>query len=495
MLKLKATYFLPLAMFWIAGCSSGVSIFNARQNSSAIATDRSGGNTETRKAECTYDDAQKAWIFPNESVLEQLNLLSEDFVVAGAPLIDLSKTFQLHSNPTAKKVIYLDFNGYVCQSCGWNVDGLKTFTSPPFSLDADTNSFSTAERTLIQRVFQRVAADYAVFDVDVTTQEPPLDRLTFQGGGVADDTWGVRVVFTSYGPGYKIAGGISGGAFRSSVDQPVFVYNKNMTSAAEAASHEAGHKLGLSHDGRMVGTTASAYYYGHGSGETGWAPIMGVGYNQNVTTWDDSSYNGAYNSQHGGKDDILLIQKNGGFGLRTDIEGNTLATATPLTIKGGAVSRFGRIETRGDLDIFSFTLATDSSIDLTISPYWYKAFISSALAWGGTFSEYFAPVSDENTSTAYADHGANLDVGVRLMNSDGVVIAEASDPTRLSARLVVANLPPGKFFLEVNGVGVGTPTASAPSGYSDYASIGNYLISGTVLEKKLAASGPQVLVK
>jgi serralysin len=44
---------------------------------------------------------------------------------------------------------------------------------------------------------------------------------------------------------------------------------------AEAISHEVGHTLGLSHDGRI--TPSEGYYAGHGSGDTGWAPIMGVG--------------------------------------------------------------------------------------------------------------------------------------------------------------------------------------------------------------------------
>ena len=42
----------------------------------------------------------------------------------------------------------------------------------------------------------------------------------------------------------------------------------------EAASHEAEHDLGLSHDG----TSTTGYYPGQGSGAVGWAPIMGVGY-------------------------------------------------------------------------------------------------------------------------------------------------------------------------------------------------------------------------
>lgn len=31
------------------------------------------------------------------------------------------------------------------------------------------------------------------------------------------------------------------------------------------------------------GTGSTAYYEGHGSGETGWAPIMGTSYYKNLT--------------------------------------------------------------------------------------------------------------------------------------------------------------------------------------------------------------------
>ena len=60
----------------------------------------------------------------------------------------------------------------------------------------------------------------------------------------------------------------------------------NEKYVAEAASHEAGHNMGLSHDG----TSTAAYYGGQGSGATGWAPIMGVGYYKNLSQWSKGEY-------------------------------------------------------------------------------------------------------------------------------------------------------------------------------------------------------------
>lgn len=75
------------------------------------------------------------------------------------------------------------------------------------------------------------------------------------------------------------------GSFNWNSDTPTFVFdeqlgNGNEKYTAEAISHKVGHTLGLSHDGRI--TPSEEYYGGHGSGDTGWASIMGVGYYQNL---------------------------------------------------------------------------------------------------------------------------------------------------------------------------------------------------------------------
>ena len=83
--------------------------------------------------------------------------------------------------------------------------------------------------------------------------------------------------------------------------KPAFVFNSSVVGAGEAITHEAGHNLGLSHDGQTNGT---GYYTGHGSGVTGWAPIMGVGYYQELVQWSMNTYPLANQPQ----DDISDIQ-------------------------------------------------------------------------------------------------------------------------------------------------------------------------------------------
>ncbi len=92
---------------------------------------------------------------------------------------------------------------------------------------------------------------------------------------------------------------------------------------------------------------------------------------------------------------------------------------------------------------------------------------------------YYARISDANTGTTWADNGANLDLAVELYNSANVLIASAN-PSGLAANLNLSNLLADTYYLKLDGVGFGTPTVNPPTGYSDYGSIGSYLISGTI---------------
>jgi ABC-type multidrug transport system fused ATPase/permease subunit len=120
---------------------------------------------------------------------------------------------------------------------------------------------------------------------------------------------------------------------------------------AEATSHEIGHTLTLRHDGRI--SPAEGYYTGHGEGEVGWAPIMGVGYYKLLVQWSRGEYLSANNTE----DDLGRITTLNGFGYRVDQVGNTTASASPLTGTSGARSASGILETTGDLDVFSFSTA------------------------------------------------------------------------------------------------------------------------------------------
>ena len=119
---------------------------------------------------------------------------------------------------------------------------------------------------------------------------------------------------------------------------------------AQACSHEAGHALGLVHNGQEVNGTRHEYYSGHGHGETGWAPIMGLGYYQNVVQWTRGEYAHANNLQP----QLAIMASRDNVRHRDDDAGATLATSRYLEIHtNGAAGAQGVIETPGDSDAFS----------------------------------------------------------------------------------------------------------------------------------------------
>jgi hypothetical protein len=348
--------------------------------------------------------------------------------------------FKLHSKPGSNKLIYLDFNGHTVTNTAW---GSATIKTGPYDVDGYPATFSDAEQANIQNIWARVAEDFKPFDVDVTTEPPTAANM--QRTSATDTQYGTRVVITQSNAaicGSSCGGGISYvGVFNFSSSsnpnfyKPSWVFedklgNGNPKYVAEAVAHEAGHFLGLHHDG----TSTATYYKGHGADAIGWAPIMGNSYSKPVTQWSKGEYPGANNKE----DDLSIIQS-GGLPLRLDDYPNAIASAAPLGGTAAAVSQSGIIGTRTDVDVFSFLSGAGSAL-FTFTP-----------------------------DTASAD----LDIKVTLLDALGNTIAVANPADALNASLSVS-LAKGTYFLKVEGTGAGDLT----TGYSDYASIGKYKITG-----------------
>ncbi len=362
-----------------------------------------------------------------------------------ASAFPLDQTFLLHSAAGASKVIYLDFDGHTTTGTSWNTPSHPTIITPEFSIDGDS-SFSEAELAQIQYIWQRVAEDYIPFNVDVTTQDPGSAAIIKAGTG--DSLYGIHVVIGGNSDWYgDVIGGIAMiNGFGPSPDTPCFVFSDNLGISdhgnekyvAEAISHEVGHTLGLHHDGISGG---AEYYEGQGSGATGWAPLMGIGYHKELTQWSKGEYTGANNTQ---EDDLAIISGAspyylGDFGYRADDHGGTIASATGLTVADDkSVSGSGIIERTTDLDFFSFT--TDQGlVSLSIRP---------------------------------APRGPNLDILATLYDSFGAVVATSNPIGALEARF--DDLQAGTYYLSIDGAGEGDPLLT---GYSDYGSLGQYFIT------------------
>eukprot|EP00798_Chlamydomonas_sp_ICE-L_P001772 gene1772-33188_t len=348
------------------------------------------------------------------------------------PSIASGNAFNLHSRPGAALVIYLDFTGTVVDDAWWIESYLGTtgsITCPPYDIDNNPGVFSTTEKDRIIKIWQTVAEDFAPWDVDVTTVDPGIEALRRIDSG--DINYGMRVIFGACAE-IKNKCGCGGIAylstFSANVDRPVFVFNTGASGAAEAASHEVGHALGLSHDG----TSSVGYYTGHGSGNNGWAPIMGVGYYQTVVQWSKGEYADANQKQ----DDIVKISSY--IPLRPDDHGSSPATATPLF-----PSSFG-----------SVSVSTEVS---------YKASVNAQ---------------------------------IQLWDGAGMIVASAPvlSPVQGST-LQASDHTAGTYYISVTGVGFGNPLNTGYSTYGSlgqYWMDVNYVAAGCIINGECESFEDQV---
>lgn len=353
-------------------------------------------------------------------------------ILTGAPF-PLDQTFKLHSRPGAKRFLVLNFQGATITGTYWNTSlNRPTIVATPFDTDGNPGLFSDAERRAIQFIWQRVAEDYAAFDVDVTTE------VGMPGIGAGNSATALITRYSSYN-----TCGCPGIAFTSTFGnptyEPTFVgYDKLGSSEkniAEAVSHELGHRLGLDHDG----TLTSPYYGGHGSGSTSWAPIMGNSYASTITQFSKGEYPNANNPQ----DDIAIMTRflplvaDAGSDLS---ESEAFPGTSANGVTSGSVS--GVIQARGDADVFTIA----------------------------------AGVGRLTASLTPAARGPNADLTISLLDGAGTVLASANAPNALDAALNFQVSRPGTYYLRVGATGRGNPLAG---GYSDYGSLGHYRLTAS----------------
>ncbi len=349
-----------------------------------------------------------------------------------APLDD---TLKLHSLPGAKQILYINFLGGDYYR---GLNGVVTDYVTPYDIDNNEGNLSEQELINIQKIWSAVAEDFLPFNINVTTEKPPEGALTKESE--SDDTWGISVLVGD-DPGYGFAW--SGSYFSTPYDYPGYVSINNTFNGgyfepsliAQAVSHEAGHTMGLSHDGPGNG----GYYTGHKAGDTTWLPIMGIA-SIGLSQWSSGDYATADNQQ----DDLAIIANaTNGFGYRADDHANERIYATPLSVLDngyGSLYAQGIIEKNTDVDWFRFT-HTGGELILNISP---------------------------------NDYSPNLDIGAQLYDADFMRIAVGTSAEALTSNFA-ESLPAGEYYLKVEGVGT-----NADQGYSDYGSLGAYTIESGV---------------
>ena len=368
---------------------------------------------------------------------------------AAAPLVAAAlsaNVFDLNSRPSSSRVIYLDFNGHSASDAAWGGSGFPgVIDSAPFDIDGAPGSFSAVEQGLIFEVWQRIAEDYRPFDLNVTTRDPGVAGL--QRTSSIDASYGQRMVFTpSNFTGPSVIGVALLDVFDAEVDHAAYVFTdvvagvpdpffkQTSKTMGEAASHEAGHTFGLSHDG---GPASPNYYDGHGS----WAPIMGRPTNPStpVTQWSRGEYAGANNFQ----DDLAIIASLTDY--RPDDHGDTTAAPTVVPSRSVAAGNVGRT---GDRDVFAVDVL-DGTLSIQLRP----------------------PPGQARWS--------NLTARLIVRDSAGTVVASAGPAAPSGWTVDVSTVvPAGRYTIEVEPVG----WLTASTGFTTYGSLGAY---------ELAVDAPQ----
>ena len=331
---------------------------------------------------------------------------------------------KLNSLPTASGTIYLDFDGETVTSAGWN--GGNTFTV----------AASTLSDAQITEIFERVSEDYRPFNVNITT-----DLAKFVAAPVTNR---VRIIVTSSSSWYAAGvGGISYiGSFTWGDDTPGFVFADRLSFVtkyvAECCSHEAGHTVGLSHQStydnncNLVQTNNP----GTGSGQTGWAPVMGNSYGQNMTGWiDGPTPYGCSATQ----DNLTIITSQNGFTYRTDDYADDINT-TPYSLGSGSFNVPGIITTSTDKDAFKFVNTSSSNVHLEVTPF---------------------GLNNDNA-------GANLDVQMQLYDGNKNLI-RTYNPTDVMNVIVDTVLNTGTYYVVISGAG--------NVNVGSYGSLGSYTFS------------------
>ncbi len=384
------------------------------------------------------------------------------------PTVTATSAFQLHSRPGASRVLYLDFNGH--STLSW---GTPAIVSPAFQLSGTASPTDQLNLNAIRDIWLHVAEDFAAWDIDVTTEQPPT---TARGqrcviGGSTMDWLGAPGVM-------GIAQLNSFGGFINGNDTVNFVFIDNnypsmkpTTSNYEVTilcvAHEVGHTLGLQHWGETASGSGQAYTVGHTvtghTGVTSVCPIMG---NSGLVGWPSSCNlnqwsKGDYPFSNIVQDDIVTITT---FAPKvTDDHGDTLATAT--VVSGTSITGGGIISDTADVDLMKITVGA-GPLTLTLKPH-----------------------------LKYRNYGGNLKVGISLLNSAGTVVAKNYDVSSLGNSLTY-NVPTGgTYYIKVNGMGY-DPSKSAAAqvwtntgitgtvvgttaGFTNYGSLGRYGIVGT----------------
>jgi hypothetical protein len=199
---------------------------------------------------------------------------------------------------------------------------------------------------------------------------------------------------------------------------------------------------------------------------------MGAPFGDSLTQWSKDDYPDANNPQ----DDFAVI--NNYLAYRTDDhEDANLGFATPLMVTGGinvlsdarvddpawaSLANKGIIEDANDIDLFAMYIG-EGQIALNIDP--------------------------ARLETYQGTQGVNLDLEVALLDALGNELQISNPDLEPDATINYTVTVAGTYYLRITGVGR-AGTGGNDYGHSEYGSVGQYYINGTIPEDILITGPP-----
>ena len=331
--------------------------------------------------------------------------------------IQLNASGNFESKAGAPTVIYCNFEGEEVNQPMWSAS----------TINAAPSGLSSGE---VLEILKLVAEDFAPFDVNVTN-----DRSVYDSTPIYKRVMCISTPTDTASPG---AGGVAYvNSFRYWGGGDLVCWDFNLDG--DTISHEVGHTLNLDHHGDSS-QNAPEYHDGHTSESREWGPIMGSAFEASMVQWSDGNYTSATNSN---QDDLYLIT-NYGLSYRADDYGNDSATGEDISISNMPISRNGIIERNTDIDVFNVTYSSFGKVQMT-------------------------GVGTEGKKS-------NLDVCLRILDSDEVIVYEQTGDTTDNA-LTELLLEPGTYQVSIQGDSSGNPYGNPATGWSAYGSLGQYELS------------------